>query len=184
MARDDYRIKMCTEVNLVKLDIYVVFANENNSIEMLYRRIWSPFIMKWDTLSTLFSTKTSHFSSEMAPIQVQTHCRPFENPISNFTLISFKGFHEAIGDTMALAVQTPEHLYSIGLLPEIPNQVEADINYLLNQAMERVSTDKQLTVIDITLHNELLLRSCSFRLPTPLISSDGLCLMAPSARTK
>ena len=39
---------------------------------------------------------------------------------------------------MALAVQTPDHLYSIGLLPEVVPSPEADINYLMNQAMERV----------------------------------------------
>lgn len=48
------------------------------------------------------------------------------------------GFHEAIGDTMALAVQTPEHLYSIGLLDQIPTDPKSDINYLMSQAMERV----------------------------------------------
>ncbi len=29
------------------------------------------------------------------------------------------GFHEAIGDTMALAVQTPQHLFDLGLLDEV-----------------------------------------------------------------
>lgn len=48
------------------------------------------------------------------------------------------GFHEAIGDTMALSVQTPVHLKSIGLLDEIPDSFEADINYLLKSAMERL----------------------------------------------
>ena len=48
------------------------------------------------------------------------------------------GFHEAIGDTMALAVQTPKHLQSIGLLKNISNTPEADINYLLKSALEKV----------------------------------------------
>ena len=50
----------------------------------------------------------------------------------------FIGFHEAIGDTMALAVQTPKHLQSIGLLKNISNTPEADINYLLKSALEKV----------------------------------------------
>jgi peptidyl-dipeptidase A len=49
------------------------------------------------------------------------------------------GFHEAIGDTMALSVQTPKHLQSVGLLEEVEESYEADINYLLKSAMERVS---------------------------------------------
>ena len=31
------------------------------------------------------------------------------------------GFHEAIGDSIALAVMTPEHLHAIGLLDEVPD---------------------------------------------------------------
>ncbi len=30
------------------------------------------------------------------------------------------GFHEAIGDAIALALYTPEHLHSIGLLDSVP----------------------------------------------------------------
>lgn len=29
------------------------------------------------------------------------------------------GFHEAIGDVMALSVNTPEHLYKVGLIQEV-----------------------------------------------------------------
>ena len=29
------------------------------------------------------------------------------------------GFHEAIGDTLALSVATPKHLYTVGLLDEL-----------------------------------------------------------------
>lgn len=31
------------------------------------------------------------------------------------------GFHEAIGDTMALSASTPQHLHKIGLLTNIEN---------------------------------------------------------------
>ena len=42
---------------------------------------------------------------------------------------------------MALAVQTPKHLQSIGLLKNISNTPEADINYLLKSALEKVNFD-------------------------------------------
>jgi peptidyl-dipeptidase A len=47
------------------------------------------------------------------------------------------GFHEAIGDTIALAI-TPEYLQKIGLLDKIPPP-EADIPLLLKQALEKVA---------------------------------------------
>jgi peptidyl-dipeptidase A len=47
------------------------------------------------------------------------------------------GFHEAIGDTIALAI-TPEYLQKIGLLDNIP-PAEADIPILLKQALEKVA---------------------------------------------
>ena len=31
------------------------------------------------------------------------------------------GFHEAVGDTIALSVQTPDHLKAIGLLEKVSN---------------------------------------------------------------
>ncbi|KAK4008639.1 hypothetical protein OUZ56_013772 [Daphnia magna] len=65
------------------------------------------------------------------------------------------GFHEAIGDTIALAVSTPAHLKKLGLLkettpaktkpridnlPELPPGVsEQDLNYLLSQALEKIA---------------------------------------------
>jgi peptidyl-dipeptidase A len=47
------------------------------------------------------------------------------------------GFHEAIGDTIALSI-TPEYLKQIGLLQQIPPP-EADIPILLRQALDKVA---------------------------------------------
>jgi peptidyl-dipeptidase A len=47
------------------------------------------------------------------------------------------GFHEAIGDTIALAI-TPEYLRKIGLLNTVP-PADADIPILLKQALEKVA---------------------------------------------
>ena len=30
-------------------------------------------------------------------------------------------FHEAVGDTLALSVQVPQHLYNVGILDEVSN---------------------------------------------------------------
>src|ERR1044071_5300421 len=47
------------------------------------------------------------------------------------------GFHEAVGDTIALSV-TPEYLKQVGLLDQVPPE-SADIGYLLKQAMDKIA---------------------------------------------
>ena len=47
------------------------------------------------------------------------------------------GFHEAVGDAVALAI-TPEYLRQVGLLNEVPGP-EGDIPLLLRQAMDKVA---------------------------------------------
>lgn len=49
------------------------------------------------------------------------------------------GFHEAIGDTVALSI-TPEYLVQIGMLPKnrVPSQ-DKDVGLLLRQAMDKVA---------------------------------------------
>jgi peptidyl-dipeptidase A len=47
------------------------------------------------------------------------------------------GFHEAIGDTIALSV-TPEYLKKVGLLPTVPDESK-DIGLLLYKALEKVA---------------------------------------------
>lgn len=47
------------------------------------------------------------------------------------------GFHEAIGDTIALSV-TPEYLVKLGFLPKAPD-ASKDIGLLLNKALEKIA---------------------------------------------
>lgn len=47
------------------------------------------------------------------------------------------GFHEAVGDTIALSV-TPEYLKKIGLIDAVPDD-SGDVDYLLQQALEKVA---------------------------------------------
>lgn len=53
------------------------------------------------------------------------------------------GFHEAIGDLIALSVQTPKHLMAIGLLKKEDNPPEEDyqtsLNFLMKVALEKVA---------------------------------------------
>lgn len=49
------------------------------------------------------------------------------------------GFHEAVGDVLALSVSTPKHLKSIGLLDEIADDEEGDINFLYSTALTKLA---------------------------------------------
>nr|XP_006816593.1 PREDICTED: angiotensin-converting enzyme-like [Saccoglossus kowalevskii] len=49
------------------------------------------------------------------------------------------GFHEAVGDTIALSVQTPEHLYKVGLLDEFVQDEETDLNFLMSMALQKIA---------------------------------------------
>ena len=48
------------------------------------------------------------------------------------------GFHEGIGDTLALSV-TPTYLKRIGLLDKVPNNEKGETNFLLKQALDKVA---------------------------------------------
>lgn len=49
------------------------------------------------------------------------------------------GFHEAVGDTMALSVANPHHLVKIGLLDAYEDTIEENINALYLEALEHVA---------------------------------------------
>ncbi|XP_078513777.1 angiotensin-converting enzyme 2 [Lissotriton helveticus] len=99
MGKDDFRIKMCTKVNM---EDFLTVHHEMGHIEydMAYSKL--PFLL-----------------------------RDGAN----------EGFHEAVGEIMSLSAATPEHLKSLGLLPDtfVENK-ETDINFLLRQALTIVAT--------------------------------------------
>ncbi|CAD5115774.1 DgyrCDS4720 [Dimorphilus gyrociliatus] len=51
------------------------------------------------------------------------------------------GFHEAIGDVLALSVSTPKHLKKINLLRpnQNPDDEELQLNFLMNQALKKIA---------------------------------------------
>ncbi|XP_037079985.1 angiotensin-converting enzyme-like isoform X2 [Pollicipes pollicipes] len=50
-----------------------------------------------------------------------------------------QGFHEAVGDTLALSVATPKHLKEVGLLEEVVNDPEVDMNFLMSVALDKIA---------------------------------------------
>jgi peptidyl-dipeptidase A len=63
--------------------------------------------------------------------------RAYKNQSALFQDSANDGFHEAVGDTIALSV-TPEYLKQVGLLDRVPPE-NADIGYLLNMALDKIA---------------------------------------------
>ena len=63
--------------------------------------------------------------------------RAYRNQSTLFQDSANDGFHEAVGDTIALSV-TPEYLKEIGLLQTVPPE-SADIGYLLKMALDKIA---------------------------------------------
>ncbi|EGV96772.1 Angiotensin-converting enzyme [Cricetulus griseus] len=49
------------------------------------------------------------------------------------------GFHEAIGDVLALSVSTPKHLHNLNLLSSEGGGYEHDINFLMKMALDKIA---------------------------------------------
>ncbi|KAL8582105.1 hypothetical protein ACOMHN_004025 [Nucella lapillus] len=48
------------------------------------------------------------------------------------------GFHEAVGDTISLSVQTPKHLHQIGLMPSLEEDRESELNTQMYMALQKI----------------------------------------------
>lgn len=53
-------------------------------------------------------------------------------------MFNLTGFHEAIGDVMALSVSTPGHMSEIGLIENYVANAKSDLNFLMRTALEKV----------------------------------------------
>nr|AMO02511.1 angiotensin-converting protein 1 [Tityus serrulatus] len=49
------------------------------------------------------------------------------------------GFHEAVGDCLALSTSTPKHLQTIGLLDHIAEDKKGDVNFLFSTALSKLA---------------------------------------------
>src|SRR5215469_3726523 len=63
--------------------------------------------------------------------------RAYQKQPPSFQDSANDGFHEAVGDTIALSV-TPEYLKEVGLLQTVPPE-SADIGYLLKMALDKIA---------------------------------------------
>uniref|UniRef100_A0A3Q3INI6 Angiotensin-converting enzyme n=1 Tax=Monopterus albus TaxID=43700 RepID=A0A3Q3INI6_MONAL len=92
------------------------------------------FRIKQCTVVTMDDLITVHH--EMGHVQYFLQYK--DQPVS-FRDGANPGFHEAIGDVLALSVSTPKHLHSIGLLDKVENNYESDINFLMSIALDKIA---------------------------------------------
>lgn len=92
------------------------------------------FRIKQCTVVTMDDLITVHH--EMGHVQYFLQYK--DQPIS-FRDGANPGFHEAIGDVLALSVSTPKHLNKIGLLDKVETNHESDINYLMSIALDKIA---------------------------------------------
>ena len=71
----------------------------------------------------------------MGSLQIENN--NFDLEILHF--MSNSGFHEAIGDTMALAVNTPGHLQGLGLMPSRRDTVRLQVSSICNITFRKTS---------------------------------------------
>ena len=74
-------------------------------------------------------------------IQVQFRHSLLFYRLYDYNIILLKGFHEAIGDLLALSVSTPAHLQKIGLLTldESVDMQKINIKYQLKMALDKLA---------------------------------------------
>nr|XP_046233461.1 angiotensin-converting enzyme [Scatophagus argus] len=92
------------------------------------------FRIKQCTVVTMDDLITVHH--EMGHVQYFLQYK--DQPVS-FRDGANPGFHEAIGDVLALSVSTPKHLQSIGLLDKVESNHESDINFLMSMALDKIA---------------------------------------------
>ncbi|KAM8890453.1 LOW QUALITY PROTEIN: angiotensin-converting enzyme [Synchiropus picturatus] len=92
------------------------------------------FRIKQCTVITMDDLITVHH--EMGHVQYFLQYK--DQPVT-FRTGANPGFHEAIGDVLALSVSTPKHLKSIGLLDKVENNQESDINFLMSMALDKIA---------------------------------------------
>ncbi|KAM9837051.1 angiotensin-converting enzyme [Aulostomus maculatus] len=92
------------------------------------------FRIKQCTVVTMDDLITVHH--EMGHVQYFLQYK--EQPVS-FRDGANPGFHEAIGDVLALSVSTPKHLKSIGLLENVESNHESDVNFLMSMALDKIA---------------------------------------------
>ena len=118
------RVKMCTEITHEDL---VTVHHEMGHIQYFMEYAHQPYIYRngGNPGGVIYHNNHLNFTSKRIP------------PHTHNTCIILIGFHEAIGDTMALAVVTPKHLEKIGLLEKGQTEENEDVHLVNGQKISK-----------------------------------------------
>ncbi|OQV17439.1 Angiotensin-converting enzyme, partial [Hypsibius exemplaris] len=114
-------IKMCTEVNmddLITIHHEMGHIQDRNAVSLVSGFLAHPLIF----LLVVFQYFLQYADQMMV-----------------FRGGANSGFHEAVGDTLALSVKTPKHLSWLGLLKNNKNDRESDLNYMFSTALDKIA---------------------------------------------
>ncbi|XP_049797669.1 angiotensin-converting enzyme-like [Schistocerca nitens] len=100
--------------------------------------------IKMCTQVTMTDLVTAHH--EMGHIQ---YFLQYRNQPKVFRDAANPGLHEAVGDTIALSVSTPQHLQTLGLLRNSVDDLPHNINYLFAQALDKLAFLPYALVLDL-----------------------------------
>lgn len=115
----------------------LTMTSESNSVRELQWKVWLQFITKWDMWNITSITTNSRWLFEVAPIQVRKHILSLNSSLLEATDIN-PGFHEAIGDVIALSVSSPKHLQSVNLLKNYVPDQESEMNQIIRLGLEKL----------------------------------------------
>jgi peptidyl-dipeptidase A len=114
---DDVRIKMCTRVAMES------FITIHHEVKKGHRDV----LLK--NFIFLCHQQMGHVEYYL---QYKNQPVPFRRGANN-------GFHEAVGDTIALSASSPKHLHRIGLLENDTDDPESRINQLMAMAIRKIA---------------------------------------------
>ncbi|KAI5646415.1 angiotensin-converting enzyme domain-containing protein [Phthorimaea operculella] len=117
-----------------------IFVRPNDGREMVcHASAWDFFdgedfrIRQCTSITSAFFKTTHH---EMGHIQYYMQYK--DMPVI-YRAGANPGFHEAVGDVIALSVSTPKHLRVMGLLEDGPEDLESNINQLFKMALDKIA---------------------------------------------
>ncbi len=147
---------MCTKVNQ---EDFITIHHELGHIQyyLNYKNLPVTFRTGANP-GNLFSLKQNKLHGNY-PYQVQ-----YNDIKLKLSFLTFSGFHEAIGDVLALSVSTPSHMAKIGLTSNQDNiSEESTINYLMQVGLEKVRLPFSIhTFTVLTANQQIELYNVSF----------------------
>ena len=111
-----------------------------NGVEMVcHASAWDfydgkDFRIKQCTRINMVDLQTAHH--EMGHVQYYLQ---YKNQPEIFREGANPGFHEAVGDTIALSASTPSHLKTLGLLDKVETDKEAILNHLYFVGLDKIA---------------------------------------------